>query len=87
MIEWFAANKLLLNVEKTSIMKSVMNSSLHCALTVGYKDKYVKETVNTDFLGLQLDNHLNWKDHIYQMIPKFKCSMLCSSVDVPCQQH
>jgi hypothetical protein len=70
MIEWFSANKLVLNLEKTNIMKFVMNNSPHCALNIVYKNKYIKETVNSRFLGLHLDNHLNWKDHIDQMIPK-----------------
>jgi hypothetical protein len=26
------------------------------------------------FLGLQIDNHLNWKDHIEQMIPKLSAA-------------
>jgi len=26
--------------------------------------------VNMKFVGLQIDNHLNWKDHTEQMIPK-----------------
>jgi hypothetical protein len=69
-IEWFVVNKLVLNLEKTNIMKSVTSNSPHCALTVGYKDKYMEETVNLKFLGLHNDNHLNWKDHIDQMIPK-----------------
>jgi len=32
--------------------------------------KYIEETVNTKFLGLQMDNHINWKNHMKQMIPK-----------------
>jgi hypothetical protein len=36
-IEWFAANKLVLNLEKTNTMKFVTNNSPHCALTIGYK--------------------------------------------------
>jgi hypothetical protein len=64
MIEWFAANKLVLNVEKTIVMKFVTSNSPHCALTVGCKDKYIEETVNSKFLGLHVHNHLNWKDHI-----------------------
>jgi len=24
---------------------------------------YYEETVNTKFLGLQIDNHINWKNH------------------------
>jgi hypothetical protein len=68
MTDWFSANKLGLNLEKTNIMKFVMNNSPHCASSVSYKDKYVEETVNSKFLGLHLDNHLNWKDH--KIIPK-----------------
>jgi hypothetical protein len=29
-----------------------------------------EETVHSKFLGLHLDNHLDWKDHIDQMIPE-----------------
>jgi hypothetical protein len=35
-----------------------------------HKEKYIEETVNTKFFGSQIDNHLNWKNHIEQMIPK-----------------
>jgi hypothetical protein len=30
----------------------------------------MKERVSATFLGLRVDNRLNWKDHINQMIPK-----------------
>jgi hypothetical protein len=50
-------------------MKSVTNNSPHCTLTTGCKDTYIEETVNTKFFGLYLDNHLNWKDNIDQMVP------------------
>jgi hypothetical protein len=26
--------------------------------------------INTKFLGLQIDNHFNWKSHIDQLVPK-----------------
>jgi IS1 family transposase len=51
-------------------MKSVTKNSPHCALNIGHKGKYIKETVNTKFLGMHLDNHLNWKNHTDQIIPK-----------------
>ena len=66
MTEWFAANKLFLNVEKTNVIKSVTNNLPHCAVSIGY----MKERVSATFLGLRVDNRLNWKDHINQMIPK-----------------
>jgi hypothetical protein len=52
------------------VIKFVTSNSPHCALTIGYKDTYIEETANTTFLGLHLDNHLNWKDHVDQMVPK-----------------
>jgi hypothetical protein len=39
-------------------------------LKIGYDEKYIEDSVNTNFLGLEIDNHLNWKNHIALMIPK-----------------
>jgi hypothetical protein len=33
-------------------------------LNGGYNDKYVEESVNSKFLGLQIDSHLNWENYI-----------------------
>ena len=35
---------------------------------------YLEEAINTEFLGLQIDNHLSWKNHTEQMIPKLSRS-------------
>jgi hypothetical protein len=78
MIEWFADNKIILNLQKTNIMKFVTKNMPHCPLTIGYKYKYVEEVVSTKFLNIRLDNHLNWKDHIDQIIPKL--SSACYAV-------
>jgi hypothetical protein len=51
-------------------MKCTRNNSSHSTLYTGYKEKYIEESVNTTFLGLQIDNHINWKNHIEEMIPK-----------------
>jgi len=49
-------------------VKFITKNSSHSALHIGYKEKYIKETGNTKFLGLQICNHLNMKNHIKQMI-------------------
>jgi hypothetical protein len=67
-IEWFAANKFVLNLEKTNITKFGTSNSPHCELTTGYKNKNIEETAHSKLLGLCLDNHLNWEDHTDQMI-------------------
>jgi len=53
MIKWFAANNLVLNLDKMnmSIMKFITNNSSHSTLHFGYKEKYIEEAVNTKFLG------------------------------------
>ena len=69
MIEWFEGNKLVLNLEKTNIIKFVTVNPPLYTLTTGYKDKYIKQIVYTNLLGMQLDSHLTWKDHIDQIFP------------------
>jgi hypothetical protein len=71
MSKWFAANKLALNLDKTNIR-------------IGYNDKYIEESVHTKFLGLQIENHLNWKNHIDQLVPKLSraCYAVRSLLDI-----
>jgi len=45
-IKWFAANYLVLNLDKMNIMKFVTKNSAHSTLHIGYKEKYIEETVN-----------------------------------------
>ena len=54
MIKWFAANTLVLNLYKRSIMKFITRNSSHSTLHIGYKEKCLEETVNTKFLGLTM---------------------------------
>jgi hypothetical protein len=42
------------------------------ALSIGYNGNYIQESVNTKFLGLQIDNHLNWTNRINKLIPKLR---------------
>jgi hypothetical protein len=70
MIEWFAANNLVLNLDKMTIMEFITKNSSHATLCICYTDRCVEEMVNTEFLGLQIDKNLNWKNYIEQMIPK-----------------
>jgi rRNA maturation endonuclease Nob1 len=77
MIKWFAANNLVLNLHKTNIIKFITKNSAHSTLCIGCKEKYLDETMNTKFLGLQTDNHINWEIDIVQIISKLNGAMLC----------
>jgi hypothetical protein len=70
MTKWFTANNLVLNLDKRSIIKFTTKNSAHSTLYLGYKEKYMEQTVITKFLVLQIDNHINWKNHIEEMIPE-----------------
>ena len=70
MIKWFVVNNLVLNLDETNIMKFTTKNSSHSTLHIGYKEKYVEETVIAKFLVIHIDTHLNWKNHIEQIIPE-----------------
>jgi hypothetical protein len=65
---------LFLNLDKTNIIKFISNESPQHSLKIGYVERYTEKSINTKFLGLQIDNHLNWKNHIDLMIPKLSRS-------------
>jgi hypothetical protein len=57
MSKWFSAN---MNLDKTNVITFITKHSSQDPLNIGYNDKYIEEAVNTEFLGLQIDNHLSW---------------------------
>ena len=59
-------------------MEFITKNWSHSTLCIGYKEKYIEKTVNTEFLGLQMDDHLSWKNHIEQMISKLREA--CSAI-------
>jgi hypothetical protein len=70
MSKWFSAKKLFLDLDKTNVTEFITRDSPQYPLNIGYNDKYIGESVNTKFLGLQIGHHLNWKNHIVQLVPK-----------------
>jgi hypothetical protein len=76
--KWIAANKLTLNLDKTNMIKFITYNSLQFLINIGYEDKYIEESVDTKFCGLQIDSHLNWKAHVDQLVPKL--SRACYAV-------
>ena len=59
-------------------MKSVTIHQPYRVLTVSYKAKCIDEAINLKFLGIQIDGHITWRNHIDQIIPKPRvvCSMV-----------
>jgi hypothetical protein len=51
-------------------MKFITKNLFYSKFCIGYKELYIGEAVNTKFLGIHIDNHLNKQNHIEEMIPK-----------------
>ena len=69
-VKLFADNNLVIYLDKMKRMRFKTKNSSHSILYIGYKEKRVEEMVNTKFHGLEIDNQLNWVNHMDQMIPK-----------------
>jgi hypothetical protein len=70
-VRWLIANRLSLNINKTKYMvfspsKKILNKDFEIILS-GTK---LEEVANIKFLGVVLDNKLNWKDHIAYIFQK-----------------
>lgn len=69
--EWFSGNKLILNKNKTNILlfrtKQLKVNKPH-SIALGKSDIELVE--HTKFLGIYLDEFLNWSQHINLLIPR-----------------
>ena len=78
--DWFCANKLTLNIEKTVVLHFTRKSS-KCKRLESIEIGPLKLKVATlaKFLGLWIDENLNWKEHVRRLLLKInsKKAMLC----------
>jgi hypothetical protein len=70
MTGWFSANGLTLNMGKTSIMKFTSSNCQIGTFQIAYQNMILSGVDNTKFLGLQLNKHINWKNHIHGILRK-----------------
>jgi hypothetical protein len=68
--QWFTANQLVLNITKTNVTKFTPKTAIHLPLDISFKGNVLDEVNSTKFLGIRLDNHMNWKTHIEQISHK-----------------
>ena len=59
--DWFKANQLSLNVEKTILIKFWPNNA---PFEVNIGNSTIKNSSSTKFLGVTIDDKLTWKDHV-----------------------
>lgn len=75
MLGWYSDNLLYLNVAKTHYMR-FHNYQRECtSLSLAIGGSPVSRVESAKFLGVQIDQHLNWKDH---------CKGVCSNLNSSC---
>ena len=57
-------------MNKTNIVKISSKHYQDKTFLIYYKNNSIKESTNTKFLGLELDKHINWKNHINKILPR-----------------
>jgi hypothetical protein len=53
------------------------------SLNIGFDNKLIEEAEANKFLGLQIDNNLNWKKHNEYIIPKLSSACFTMRTVVP----
>jgi hypothetical protein len=87
MTGWFSANGLVLNMDKTNIMKFTPRNRQNKNFQIIYQNRQLIGINSTKFIGLKLDKNINWKNHIQKILPKlssacFVIRRLCPSCNI-----
>ena len=69
--DWFKANKLTLNLEKTICLLFQQSGSCK-ELELVVDNVTIRTSKETKFLGMWLDQHLTWSTHIQKLVTKLK---------------
>ena len=67
--QWLAANKLVLDLKKSHCMLFTFKRNQQ-NLVIRINNNLIEEKTVTSFLGVQIDNKLNWKSHIAHICDK-----------------
>ena len=72
--EWFKANKLTLNSDKSNfvIFRSRQNKVTNLPVQINFENTCIKRSESAKFLGVFLDVHLTWNYHITEVCNKLK---------------
>ena len=69
--DWLCANKLSLNIDKTNfVVFHPFQKKLTKTIFIGVNQKFIKQKDHIKYLGVVIDSHLNFKEHIHQLSKK-----------------
>ena len=73
--DWFCANKLTLNVDKSVYLVFEQNQSQMSSWSLKLGNVEIPRCKVVKFLGTWIDDKLTWKTHISKLISKMKCGL------------
>ena len=68
--EWLKANRLSLNVDKSSFMLFTHSQARHDDIQIRLGDRTINQVKSIKFLGIHIDNRLSFNDHIANLARK-----------------
>ena len=68
--DWFRANKLTLNISKSVYM--IFSRKNHNDIDLKLGDTKLPKVTTTKFLGMWIDQNLNWNEHLSKLKKKSK---------------
>ena len=80
--DWFKANRLTLNLEETEYMFFGTNQ-IKAKPILEIDNVTLKPVESAKFLGMWLDQNLNWNTHISKLITKMKRNALTKNPQTP----
>jgi hypothetical protein len=81
--QWFAANGMLLNVEKTNILHFQLRQNTENKLDIRLNNIEVPQVKEVRYLGFILDSGLTWSPHIDRMCDKLSSACFALSRIAP----
>jgi hypothetical protein len=81
--EWFKANLLTLNLEKTYFLQFSTKDSNTAGMPTTYSSNQIAATTEIKFLGLMIDSTLSWKGHVDWLMTKLRSASYAVRVIKP----
>ena len=84
--QWFIANRLLINIDKTHFMFFASKNCV-CNNMLLLNDCMIQRVHNTKFLGIHIDDKLSWSVHSSELRTKLSKSLVMLRVVLHCMPH
>ena len=70
-VQWLRSNKISLNADNTElVIFSPNRKQITKYLNFRISGQKIEISTRLEYLGIQIDQHLNWNEHIKNIIPK-----------------